>query len=51
MARVSFGPSASCAAMGLLKRASREVLEKGTYQTLLDDPIMFDELNHLASPK
>ncbi len=51
VARVSFGPSASYAAMGLLKRASREVLEKGTYQTLLDGAITFDELNRLASPK
>ena len=49
VARVSFGPSASYAAMGLLKRASREVLDKGTYQTLLDGAISFDELNLLAS--
>jgi len=51
VARVSFGPSASYAAMGLLKRASREVLENGTYQTLVDGAITFDELNRLASPK
>ncbi|HMD78678.1 MAG TPA: isocitrate lyase/phosphoenolpyruvate mutase family protein [Nitrososphaerales archaeon] len=51
VARVSFGPSASYAAMGLLRRASREVLEKGTYETLTEGAITFDELNSLASPK
>jgi 2-methylisocitrate lyase-like PEP mutase family enzyme len=51
VARVSFGPSASYAAMGLLKRASREVLEKGTYEALTEGAISFDELNSLAVPK
>ncbi len=51
VARVSFGPSASYAAMGLLKRASKEVLEKGTYQNLIDGAISFDELNSLAIPR
>src|SRR6266699_2474225 len=51
VARVSFGPSASYAAMGLLKRASKEVLEKGTYQNLVDGAIAFDELNNLATPR
>ncbi|HEV2226682.1 MAG TPA: isocitrate lyase/phosphoenolpyruvate mutase family protein [Nitrososphaerales archaeon] len=51
VARVSFGPSASYAAMGLLKRASEEVLTKGTYSTLIDGAITFDELNALAVPK
>jgi 2-methylisocitrate lyase-like PEP mutase family enzyme len=50
VARVSFGPSASYAAMGLLKRASAEVLEKGTYNHLVRGAITFDELNALASP-
>jgi len=49
VARVSFGPSASYAAMGLLKRASREVLERGTYQNLVEGAISFDELNSLAT--
>src|SRR5437660_258282 len=48
VARVSFGPSASYAAMGLLKRASKEALEKGTYENLVDGAISFDELNSLA---
>jgi len=51
VARVSFGPSASYAAMGLLKRAAKEVLEKGTYGNLVDGAISFDELNRLAMPK
>ena len=51
VARVSFGPSASYAAMGLLKRASREVLDEGTYATLLEGAITFDELNALATPR
>lgn len=49
--RVSFGPSASYAALGLLKRASAEVLTHGTYTTLLDGAISFDELNRLAVPR
>jgi 2-methylisocitrate lyase-like PEP mutase family enzyme len=51
VARVSFGPSASYAAMGLLKRASKEVREKGTYGALVDGAITFDELNDLAVPR
>ncbi len=49
--RVSFGPSASYAAMGLLKRISKEVLEKGTYNNLIEGAITFDELNSLAVPR
>ena len=51
VARVSFGPSASYAAMGLLKRASKEVREMGTYQSLTEGAISFDELNSLAVPR
>lgn len=51
VARVSFGPSASYAAMGLLRRASKEVLEKGTFDTLVEGAITYDELNALASRK
>jgi 2-methylisocitrate lyase-like PEP mutase family enzyme len=49
--RVSFGPSASYAALGLLERASREVRSRGTYRTLLEGAISFDELNRLALPR
>ncbi len=51
VARVSFGPTASYAAMGLLKRATKEVLEKGTYENLVEGAITFDELNALAVPR
>jgi 2-methylisocitrate lyase-like PEP mutase family enzyme len=51
VSRVSFGPSASYAAMGLLKRASKEILEKGTYAELTEGAISFDELNSLAVAK
>jgi len=51
VARVSFGPTASYAAMGLLRRASREVREKGTYGSLIEGAITFDELNSLALPR
>ncbi|MGI0071890.1 MAG: isocitrate lyase/PEP mutase family protein [Thermoplasmata archaeon] len=49
--RVSFGPSASYAALGLLQRASREILDHGTYAALVDGAITFDDLNRLAVPK
>jgi 2-methylisocitrate lyase-like PEP mutase family enzyme len=51
VARVSFGPSASYAAMGLMKRASREILDNGTYGALTEGAITIDELNSLAIPK
>jgi 2-methylisocitrate lyase-like PEP mutase family enzyme len=51
VARVSFGPGPSYAAMGLLRRAAKEVLEKGTYENLIEGAITFDELNALAVPK
>lgn len=51
VARVSLGPTASYAAMGLLKRIARELLEKGTYENLLEGAITFEELNRLALPK
>jgi 2-methylisocitrate lyase-like PEP mutase family enzyme len=51
VARVSLGPTPSYAAMGLLRRVARELLEKGTYQNLLEGALSFDELNSLALPK
>jgi 2-methylisocitrate lyase-like PEP mutase family enzyme len=51
VARLSLGPTPSYAAMGLLRRASQELLQQGTYSTLLDGAITFDELNRLALPK
>lgn len=49
--RVSFGPGASYAAMGLLKRISEEILSRGTFRSLLEGAITFDELNRLALPQ
>jgi 2-methylisocitrate lyase-like PEP mutase family enzyme len=49
--RLSFGPSASYAAMGFLKRVSKEVLMYGDYNGLIDGAISFDELNNLAVRK
>lgn len=51
VARVSFGPSPSYAAMGFLKRAAKEVLERGSWESLTEGAISFDELNALAVPK
>ena len=51
VARVSFGPDASYAAMGLLRRISKEVRERGTYDSLIDGAISYDELNSLASKR
>ncbi len=51
VARVSFGPTPAYAAMGLLKRVAKEVLEKGTYENLVEGAITFDELNALAVPR
>lgn len=49
--RISFGPGASYATMGLLKRISEEVLLRGTFNSLLDGAISFEELNQLALPR
>jgi 2-methylisocitrate lyase-like PEP mutase family enzyme len=49
--RVSFGPAASYAIFGFLKRACKEVLENGTFTSLTEGAIGFDELNSLATPK
>lgn len=51
VARVSFGPSASYAAMGLLHRAAEEIRRSGTFGALVDGAIGFDELNSLAVRK
>ncbi len=51
VARVSFGPAASYAVMGFLKRISHEVLERGMFDSLVNGAISFDELNKLALPR
>jgi len=49
--RLSLGPSAMYATMGLLKGIAGELKQNGTYDTLLTGAITFDELNALANPK
>jgi 2-methylisocitrate lyase-like PEP mutase family enzyme len=51
VARVSFGPSASYAVMGFLKRISKDLVENGSFNGLLEGAISFDELNSLAVPR
>ena len=46
--RVSFGPAASYATMGLLQRISQEVLTQGTYHFLVDGAINYEQLDRLA---
>ncbi len=49
--RVSFGPAASYATMGLLRRVGAEILEHGAFDSLVEGAITFDELNALAVPR
>jgi 2-methylisocitrate lyase-like PEP mutase family enzyme len=49
--RISFGPAATYATMGLLRRISREVLESGSFDSLVTGAITHDELNRLARPR
>ena len=49
--RVSFGPAASYATMGLLKRISQEVLTQGSFRSLVEGAITHEELNRLAVPR
>lgn len=49
--RLSFGPAATYAVMAFLKKAAKEVLEKGTYTTLTAETITYDELNSLTHPQ
>ncbi len=49
--RVSFGPSASYAALGFLKRVAGEIRSSGSFDGLIEGAISFDELNALAVPR
>jgi 2-methylisocitrate lyase-like PEP mutase family enzyme len=49
--RLSFGPSASYATMGLLGRIGREVLGRGTYRSLVEGAIGYEELQRLGIPR
>lgn len=48
--RVGFGPADSYAAMGLSRRASRQILVEGRYDLLLDGAFTDPELNELDRP-
>ncbi len=48
--RVSFGPAASYAALGFLRRAGEEVLRRRSFRSLVRGALTFDELNRLAEP-
>ena len=49
--RVSFGPYASYASLGLLRRAAEELNGQGTYLTLIEGAIDYETINRLAVPK
>lgn len=49
--RVSFGPSASYAVLGFLRRIGEEVLRKGSFNLLIEGAISYTELNALAVPR
>jgi 2-methylisocitrate lyase-like PEP mutase family enzyme len=51
VARLSFGPSAIYATMGLLKKASRQILNDRRFEILLEDAISYEELNSLAKKR
>lgn len=49
VARLSLAVAPMLAALGLLRRISRELLESGTYENLLNDPVTYPELQSLFS--
>ena len=49
--RLSLGPTAMYATVGLLRRISSDLRVRGTYDALLSDSVSFDELMALAVPK
>lgn len=49
--RLSFGPSATYAAMGLLWRIGKDILERDSVEKLFDGAISYDMLNSLAKKR
>lgn len=49
VARASIATGPICSTMGLLKRISIELREKGTYENLVNGAISYEELNKLTS--
>jgi 2-methylisocitrate lyase-like PEP mutase family enzyme len=51
VARASTGSAAMRATLGLLRRVGKELLDTGTYASLLDGAIPFAEVNKLLEPR
>jgi len=49
--RLSLGPGPIYATIALLRKIAQELMQKGSYETMLTDAITFDELNALARPR
>lgn len=49
--RLSLGPTSMYAALGALRKVATELLESGTYESLLSGPITYDDVMELAGPK
>ncbi len=49
--RISFGPAASYAMMGFLRRTAEDVLRSGSFDSLIEGAITYAELNRLARPR
>ncbi len=48
--RVSFGPAASYAALGFLRRVGEEIRRRRSFRSLVRGALTFSELNRLAGP-
>ncbi len=51
VARVSVGPRPMRAALALLRRIARELLDQGTYRTMLQDTLSYAEVNQMFDAK
>jgi 2-methylisocitrate lyase-like PEP mutase family enzyme len=51
VARVSVGPRPMRAALALLRRIARELLDEGTYRTMLQDTLSYAEVNQMFEAK
>ena len=49
--RLSLGSGPMRAAMSAFRRIAQELMESGTYQSLQQSPISYDEMNRMFSPK
>jgi len=51
VSRLSFGPRPMRAMLALLVKMKKELLESGTYKTMFEDTISYDEINSLLRKK